>query len=383
MFPERRGIKARKATREQLRLHNRQLLLRAICYGTADNRAALALETGLAKPTVSDLTAELIAEGLLVESGRGESTDSGGKRPTLIKFVPNARQVIGAAVDEERAAAVLCNLAGEVLAEHEADLNGEKGEAAIRLLEEAINGLIVQLDAALLCIGVGVPGVVNMETGTVRQSSYLGWQDIHLTERLVARYAVPVYVSNRTELATLAQVAFGSQAKSDSSNWVTVLVNSAIEIGVAWAGAAYHHGGDIGSLAPYGMRLDSLLSWEHVQQRLRELGEQPFNGKLTYVHIQYAAANGDASALAVMDELAAVLAQVFAWSIGFLHPDHLSLVGEIVDLGEAFLAQIVEKTHELIAPTLVDDVVFSLATVPQISAVGAAALAIQQELGLI
>ena len=75
-------MKPLKATREQIRQHNRQLLLRAVYTGLADNRAALAVETGLAKPTVSDLIGELIAEGLLVESGRGES--SGGKEECVI-----------------------------------------------------------------------------------------------------------------------------------------------------------------------------------------------------------------------------------------------------------------------------------------------------------
>ena len=37
-----------KATHGQLRQHNRELLLRAVYNGVADNRAALAMETGLA-----------------------------------------------------------------------------------------------------------------------------------------------------------------------------------------------------------------------------------------------------------------------------------------------------------------------------------------------
>ena len=155
-------MKPLKATREQIRQHNRQLLLRAVYTGLADNRAALAAETGLAKPTVSDLIGELIAEGLLVESGRGESTDSGGKRPTLIKFVPNARQVIGVSLDNGRAFGVLSNLAGQVIAQHYDELDNAQGDEAAAILIDVINGLVAQLDAPLLCIGVGVPGVVDV-----------------------------------------------------------------------------------------------------------------------------------------------------------------------------------------------------------------------------
>jgi DNA-binding IclR family transcriptional regulator len=68
----------KKATHEQLKRHNRQLLLRTVYWEGISNRAALAQATGLAKPTVSDLISELIEDGLLVEGGHGESTDSGG-----------------------------------------------------------------------------------------------------------------------------------------------------------------------------------------------------------------------------------------------------------------------------------------------------------------
>ncbi|MEP7293221.1 MAG: helix-turn-helix domain-containing protein, partial [Chloroflexota bacterium] len=168
-------MKTLKATREQIRQHNRQLLLRAVYTGLADNRAALAAETGLAKPTVSDLIGELLEDGLLVESGRGESTDSGGKRPTLIKFVPNARQVIGVSLDNGRVFAVLSNLAGQVIAQHYDELENAQGEEAAAMLTDVINGLVAQLDAPLLCIGVGVPGVVDVSNGVIADSQPLGW----------------------------------------------------------------------------------------------------------------------------------------------------------------------------------------------------------------
>ena len=99
-----------KATHGQIRRHNRELLLRAIYNGVADNRAALAQETGLAKPTVSELIGELIDDGLLIEEGHGPSTEGGGKRPRLLKFVPTARHIIGISLSEERVLGALAIL---------------------------------------------------------------------------------------------------------------------------------------------------------------------------------------------------------------------------------------------------------------------------------
>jgi predicted NBD/HSP70 family sugar kinase len=382
-------MKPKKATREQLKRHNRQLLLRAVYYDLADNRAALAQMTGLAKPTVSDLIAELIEEGLLEEGGLGESTEIGGKRPTLIKFVPDARHVIGISLDTSRAYGVLSNLAGQIVARHYADMDSMRGDEALVLLTEVINGLIAQLDAPLLCIGVGVPGVVDNEAGIVRQSEHLGWHDLPLVEILADHYDVPIYIGNNSELTAIAQFAFGTDGDDATQNLVTIFVANSVEIGAAWRGAAYHHGGDIGSLQVIGnRRLDTLLGWGYVQARYDELRRDFPNTMLpeddiTYMHIRYGAANGDLLALALVDELASYLAQVIAWVIGLLRPDHISLAGAMVNLGESFLEEVSRRAGTLLSPPLVQVVAFSLAYSPNMNAIGAAAHAIQKELDLI
>jgi predicted NBD/HSP70 family sugar kinase len=382
-------MKPLKATREQIRQHNRQLLLRAVSTGLADNRAALAAETGLAKPTVSDLIGELITDGLLVESGRGESTDSGGKRPTLIKFVPNARQVIGVSLDNGRAFGVLSNLSGQVIAQHYDELENAQGDEAAEILTDVINGLVAQLDAPLLCIGVGVPGVVDVQNGVVSDSPPLGWTNYALVERLTQQYGVPVYTGNSAELTALAQYAFGLSSDDESDKLVTVLVTNSVEVGITLDGTAYHQGGDISGLHDGGKaRLDALLGWPAVQQRTAELRAAyhesllPESG-LTYMHIHYGMMNGDAAAQQLCDELSTSLAQITAWIVGLLRPNHISLAGPIVNLGEPFLAQVVEKTEAMLWPKVIRPVKFSLAYSGNLSAIGAAALALHRELDIL
>lgn len=380
-------MKPLKATREQIRQHNRQLLLRAVYTGLADNRAALASETGLAKPTVSDLIGELISEGLLEESGRGLSTDSGGKRPTLIRFVPNARQVIGVSLDNGRAFAVLLNLAGQVIAQHYDELNNAEGEEAVSILIEVLNGLIAQLDAPLLSIGVGVPGVVDVASGVVTDSPPLGWYEYPLVERLTRQYRVPVCTGNSAELTALAQYAFGLSSDDDSSRLVTVLLTNSVEVGITLDGTTYHQGGDISTLRD-SRRLDTLLGWSSVQQRAAELrAANPEStlpsSDLTYMHIHFSAANGDATAQQLCDELSTHLARVMAWIIGLLRPHHVSLAGPIVNLGEPFLNQVIEKTERLLPPELIRPIRFSLAYSGNLSAIGAAALALHRELDIL
>lgn len=381
-------MKSLKATREQIKRHNRQLLLRAIYSGLADNRAALALETSLAKPTVSDLVGEMIAEGFLVESGRGKSTDSGGKRPTLLRFVPDARQVIGIALDSHRIFGVLANLAGQITAEHNAERSDEN---VLLLIEGVINGLIAQLDAPLLCIGIGVPGVVDVDRGVVHYMSAFGTAAFPMIDTLRQSYAVPIYLGNSAELTALAEFAFGLPDGEQRQSLVTVQVDDSVTVGVTLERVAYHHGTDMSGLRVLSAdggnrRIDSVLGWAAIERRISDLTRlyphttlPPHD--LTYMHLRFGAATGDPIVLRMYEELSTALAQIFAWVITILRPEHVALTGPIAVLGERFLNSVVQKSALLLSSEDTQPVTYSLAYTENLSAIGAAALALQQELG--
>jgi N-acetylglucosamine repressor len=386
--------RTRKATHSQIRLHNRQLLLRALYNGEADNRAALAQITGLAKPTVSELIGELIDEGLLVEEGRGESTESGGKRPRLLKFLPAARHAIGVSINDERILGALAILDGSIIAQHMIDLNGMQGKSVVQLLIETINGLLAQLDAPLLCIGVGVSGVVDAESGVVTYAPHLGWQQVPLADIVSEQYdGLPVYVANSTELAGMGQFMFG--LPESVGTLATVRVGTSVGIGLVIRGSIYHGGGEIGYLPIAGYHgqtgsLETFLGWPNVQRAISDLQRAHPDSQLaqhgpqvTYLHVRHAIANGDPVAQALQTELSTYLAQVFAWIIGLLRPNHVSLAGPITDLGDPLLAETVARTRELILPELTAKVTFSLIEYPHLVATGAIAQALHLELGLV
>ena len=71
-----------KATHQQTRAHNASLVLRALYDLGPISRADVARLTGLTRTSVGELVADLEADGLAREVGRGPST--GGKAPILV-----------------------------------------------------------------------------------------------------------------------------------------------------------------------------------------------------------------------------------------------------------------------------------------------------------
>lgn len=384
-------MKSRKATQGQLRRENRRLILRAVYWQLADNRADLAFETGLAKPTVSELVAQLIDEGYLIETGLGESTFEGGKRPRLLEFVPGARHIIGVSVSAERINGLLSDLSGKIQLEHYVDTNGAQGTACVDLLKQVINALMAQLDVPLLSIGIGVTGVVDGDAGIVRYAPDLGWQGLELAPQIREQFLTPACIGNDAEMAALGQFAFG--AVTVERSLVTILVNRSVGLGIVLDGADHHRGSDIGiirGIQPRSMTLADYLGWDHARQRIRNLWNTHHNSRfatntdrLTYLYLRHAMHDGDTAALTLRDELALPLAQLVAWGIAALRPEHITIAGPLADLGDMLLNTIITHAREVIPPELVDAVSFSMDSSPQLVALGAAACCLQENLGLL
>lgn len=377
-----------KATREQIRIHNRQLVLRSIYNRDATSRAALAEVTGLTKPAISSLVTELIDEGFLIEGGFGDSTESGGKRPRILQFLPGARQIIGIEIQEDRIRGVLTNLDSRIIARHDAEHHETDFEAILNLIYQVANGLIAQLSAELLCVGVGFPGLVDAQNGLIQYSARFNWQNIPLAQALEALLNVSVYIANSTQLASKAQFAF-REIDREVSSLATIMVDGTVGIGFVTREVNMQYGGEIGYLRQINSpSLQERLAWSAVQQAARALARTHQTAPLaegvrSYLYLKYHAHAGDPAALALLDQLSDSLAEIFAWVIALIHPDQISLSGKIAELGNPFLSQIIEKTGQLVLADLIEQSIFSIDARPGLVALGAATNAVQLELGLI
>ena len=102
------------------------------------------------------------------------------------------------------------------------------------------------------------------------------------------------------------------------------------------------------------------------------------------MHIHYARdERRPGSAAALRRAFDRIWRRSWRWIIGLLRPDHVSLAGPIVNLGEPFLNQVIEKTEAMLWPKVIHPVTFSLAYSGNLSAIGAAALALHRELDIL
>jgi len=197
-----------KVLPEHARGHNRSLVLQTLYSTGTLSRADLARETGLTRVTISDLVAELIAEGLVVETGQREGIRP-GKPATMLEFHRAAFQIVGIDLSAHAGfrGAVL-DLDGQVVERAETALAGSTGPEATAKVVALVETLLAAATLPVLGIGVGSPGVVDL-AGVVLSAPNLGWAGEALQATLEARFGLPVLVSNDANAAALAEHSFG------------------------------------------------------------------------------------------------------------------------------------------------------------------------------
>jgi predicted NBD/HSP70 family sugar kinase len=247
----------RRWTVHDLRRDNRSVLLSALFFEQASSRQELSAASGLSPASVSNVVRDLIDEGIVVEAG---SVDSDGGRPRmLLRVNPDHGYVIGVDVGEARVRVELFDLA---LAERaKADYPLDPRQHRVDLIVEAIlTGLEVVLaasgvsPAAVLGIGVGVPGIVeNGPDGLVHGQTY-GWESIPLGRLLRAGTSLPLQIDNDARTMGQAELWFGAGRGAQSA--VICLVGSGVGASISANGATLRG------------RTSSASEWGHTTVRV-------------------------------------------------------------------------------------------------------------------
>jgi glucokinase-like ROK family protein len=232
--------------RELIRALNRSHVLNTIKAEGPIGRADIARRTGLSPATISAISAELIAEKLVLEKSPG--IPSGGRPPILLAINPQGGYVIGVKLAEANAVCALTDLEANVIAKTSILLSGQRPEQVVRDLVELVNGLVQQQaihKKQLLGVGIGLAGIIDTARGMLRRSPILGWKDVPLRDMLERRLHVPVYLENDVNTLTLTEKWFGGGQGLD--HFLTVTIGRGVGLGIVVNGQFYRgQGGGAG-----------------------------------------------------------------------------------------------------------------------------------------
>lgn len=223
---------------------NRSLILQHIRREGTLSRADLVQCTGLTSGTVSNLTRELLKEGLIRTTGRADST--GGRPQTLLEINSHAFYALGTNIGATRTISVVTDLDGHKLAEASAAMGteantGRQLDAVVQSIEDAIAASKVDR-AKIIGAGIGVPGLLDSARGISLFSPNLGWRQLPIKDILEQRVRLPVTIDNAVRAAALAEKWWG--AGRGEAHLVALFAGTGIGAGVVIDGKVYRGAGE-------------------------------------------------------------------------------------------------------------------------------------------
>lgn len=221
--------------------------------GTGVSRAELVGTTGLAAQTVSDITARLMEQGLVAETGTS-STGLGRPRRTL-QLVAESRYALGIHIDPATITYVLLDLVGAVVAhtQHWTRATVDP-DHIIESMTLTLRQLVVESGvdpARIVGLGIASPGPIDLTAGIVVDPPHLpGWNRVKLRDRLHQSTGLPVILDKDVTAAAIAERWAGGAA--GSSDFAFVYLGTGLGVGLVVGDVVVRgvsgNAGDIGHL---------------------------------------------------------------------------------------------------------------------------------------
>ena len=176
------------------------------------SRAEIAAQLGLTPATITNITAELIAQNC-VEEIKTESVPAQprgtGRKPILIDIKRDCFTVLGVTLGRDSTRFCLCDMRGKVLASGTYEVMNDDYSVMLHQLQGILSLIRQQhpdLWKKLLGIGISMPGVVNAHRGRVKNHvlERQSWRGQPLAEEISRFTGLPVRLENNVKARSTA-----------------------------------------------------------------------------------------------------------------------------------------------------------------------------------
>jgi len=271
---------------------------------------------------------------------------------------------------------------GRVVCERKVPTQSHEGpEAVLNRVAQLVNGLARESGARPVALGMGVPGLADLQRGVTKFLPNLPtqWRDVPVRDVLSPQVGCPVYLLNDVRMATLGELVFGHGRTARTM--VFFALGTGIGGGVAVDGklrlGPLGAAGELGhqTILPDGPRcgcgshgcLEALASGPALAAegvRLMLSGQAPklhelVRGEASAVTPKEMAAAAEAGDLAIQEAIvraAGYLGIAVANVVTILHPDLVVLGGGVAAIGPLLFDTVRRTVRERVRMFPTDDV---------------------------
>ena len=326
---------------------NKQLVLNLIRKNELISAPQISHKTGLRPSTILNILNDFIDEKLIIEAGKGESTNKGGKKPILWRLNKDHSYVIGIDIEIGQLIGVILNLSGEVV--YKSILRTkpfQNFEGLIFNIRQFINDLLnfsnISIDK-ILGMGIACAGVVDRDNGILIIGEIIPETNLNFLKELEKYYHFPIIIENNANACAQGSKWLG--VAKNKKNIMTILVEFDTEVGGMGIGIIInnelYHGSSYcaGELNIHLPKLKDMI--ENIRNRFNESSIFSYYitspEKIDIDLMISAAKQNDELALNFFSIFGNLIGKSIASSIALLNPEALIIIGDIAELGDIII----------------------------------------------
>ncbi|MBK8456601.1 MAG: ROK family transcriptional regulator [Phyllobacteriaceae bacterium] len=356
------------ARHDDMRRHNRRLVLDALRRGAPLSRTDICLRTGLSPATVSAFSAALIGEGVLVEDApSAQSSIRRGRPQTGLALNPSAASVLTLVLTVNAMRAAVFDYAGNRLADAAVDFAGpakteaELVDAVVSAGRKAIHS--AGLRGPLRSVTAAVQGIADAGSRTILWSPFTPARNVRLADALETVFDAPAMLFH--DCAMIVKALRRRDPARHGADFVAVLQSEGIGMGLHLKGAVFSgarsSAGEFGHtvIAPGGARCrcgrrgcveayaSNYAIWRRASGGDPDIVPERHFGRVEMAAIAESARAGDDGARAAFAEAGRALGLGLGNLFALTDPLDVSIVGpggDAFDLTEAALREAIGET---------------------------------------
>lgn len=332
-------------------------VLQLILSGQANSRSEIGRLTGLSRTAVTARVNVLVARGLVVEYGTGEST--GGRPAGRLSFNASGGVVLAASIGRSRIQLAVADLGCSLLAEQSVEADHASGPQ--RCLPPVVDRLYEMLSgcgratADVRGIAVSVPGSVDLNQGAMVKPIVLPtWDGVALAPLFRRDLDVPVLVDKDVNVMAIAEQRGPLR---DARDLLVVKASTGIGVGIVSGGVlqrgSLFAAGELGHipvcdgtgvLCRCGQTdcLEAIAGGWAMVKALQRSGRDVHHVR----DVVAIALKGDPEALGMIRDSGRRVGEVLSAAVTLLNPEVVVIGGDLAGAYEPFVAGLRETVYQ-------------------------------------
>ena len=218
--------------------YNQRVVLQAIRACGTITRAELTTITGLTPPTVGNITARLLSDGLIRPDGR----IVGGRGQPALKFTidPEGAFALGLNIDRDHVTLVTMDLAGHIRDRASLESPFALPEEVVSFVRSELRRIRRRRDIKadrLIGIGIGIPDALGDIPLPRKPDAYKEWSRIDVCQMFSQELGMPAYSDNDATAAAVGELQFGGGR--GRQHFMFTLISAGLGSGIILNGQPY------------------------------------------------------------------------------------------------------------------------------------------------